>query len=101
MNSTHTLTATAAFTVLRLSSDYAGWGSRLVRSPMSWASRHGTLGASAPRAYSSHFDGNSFAETRRWNELKRRRPDENDVRTTLGAAAGRPAAPYDADEAFD
>ena len=67
---------------------------------MSWASRHGTLGASPPRAYSSHFAESSFAETRRWNELKPRRRDENDVRTTLGAAAGHPAAPYDAVKAF-
>jgi len=101
MSSTHTLSATAAFTVSRLSSDCAAWASRLVRSPMSWASRRGTVGASAPRAYSSHFAGSSFAETRRWNEQKPRRPAENDLRTTPGAAAGHPAAPYDADEAFD
>ena len=95
MSSTHTLSATAAFIVSPRCSDCAASASRLVRSPMSWASHRGTLGASAPRAYSSHFAGSSFAETRRWNELKPRRPGENDVRTTLGAA------PYDADEAFD
>jgi hypothetical protein len=73
----------------------------LVRSPISWASRLGTRGASAPRAFSSHFAGSSFAETTRWNELKPRRLDENDVRTTLGAATGHPAALHDADEGFD
>ena len=101
MSSAHTLTATAAFTASPRCSDCAAWASRLVRSPMSWASRHGTPAASAPRAYSSHFAGSSFAETRRWNELKPRRPDENDVRTTLGGATGHPAALHDADEAFD
>jgi hypothetical protein len=94
------LTTTAAFAVSPRCSASAALASRSVRSPMSWASRHGTLGASAPRAYSSHFAGSSIAETRRLNELKLRRPDENDARTTLAAAAGRPAAPYDADKGF-
>lgn len=97
----HILTATAASTASRQCSDCVAWALRLVKLPMSWASRHGMLGASPPRACSSPFAVSSSAGTRLRKERKPRRPDENDVRTTLGAAAGRPAAPYDVDDGFD